>query len=97
MNFSRLNCSDDSVVLALAPPERKDALKDLRTWLAKVDALAGRPAVYVTEALASYERRWLIEQKVPFIVPGNALSGEDDPFTVSGRCTLPQKQFQFFI
>jgi len=29
--------------------------------------------VYVIDALASYERRRLIEQKVPFIVPGNQL------------------------
>ena len=29
--------------------------------------------VYVTGALASYERKRLIEQKVPFMVPGNQL------------------------
>jgi len=29
--------------------------------------------VYVTDALASYERRRLIEQKVPFLVPSNQL------------------------
>jgi hypothetical protein len=35
-------------------------------------AHAGRmPVIYVTRALASYERRRLIEQKVPFLVPGN--------------------------
>lgn len=31
------------------------------------------PVVYVTESLASYERKRLIEYKVPFLVPGNQL------------------------
>jgi hypothetical protein len=31
------------------------------------------PVVYVTDGLASYERRGLINRKVPFIVPGNQL------------------------
>jgi hypothetical protein len=31
------------------------------------------PVVYVTRTLASYERKRLIEQKVPFLVPGNQL------------------------
>ena len=39
----------------------------------KIRAIAGHPVVYVTEALASYERRHLIAKKVPFIVPGNQL------------------------
>jgi hypothetical protein len=39
----------------------------------KLKGLADRPVIYVTDALASYERKRLIEQKVPFIVPGNQL------------------------
>lgn len=35
--------------------------------------MAEHPTIYVTDALASYERKRLIEQKVPFIVPGNQL------------------------
>lgn len=35
--------------------------------------LAEIPVVYVTGALASYERKRLIEQKVSFLVPGNQL------------------------
>ena len=46
---------------------------DIRTWLGKIHSLAGKPAIYVTESMASYERKRLIEQKVPFIVPGNQL------------------------
>lgn len=36
-------------------------------------APAGTLAVYVTPALASYERRRLMAQRVPFIVPGNQM------------------------
>jgi len=39
----------------------------------KLRQLAGMPVVYVTRTLASYERKRLIEQKVPFLVPGNQL------------------------
>jgi hypothetical protein len=38
-----------------------------------VTSVAGLPVTYVTAALQSYERRRLIQQKVPFIVPGNQL------------------------
>ncbi|SDE95887.1 hypothetical protein SAMN05444679_1451 [Variovorax sp. CF079] len=71
--FSELELLGQPIVLAVGRAGRKYSLSDVRTWLAKVRALAGQPAVYVTDALASYERRRLIEQKVPFIVPGNQL------------------------
>jgi hypothetical protein len=45
----------------------------LREQLNAVAAIAGLPVTYVTAALQSYERRRLIQQKVPFIVPGNQL------------------------
>lgn len=71
--FSEIELLGQPVVLALANAEPKHSLSEVRTWLNRVRGLAGRPAVYVTEALASYERRRLIELKVPFIVPGNQL------------------------
>lgn len=61
------------VVLAIAPSADKPALGDIRTRLDKVRGLGDQPVVFVTDALASYERKRLIEQKVPFIVPGNQL------------------------
>ncbi len=48
-------------------------MRNARGHLDKIRAIAGHPVVYVTEALASYERRHLIAKKVPFIVPGNQL------------------------
>lgn len=71
--FNELELLGHSIVLAMGRAEQKRSLSEVRTWLDKVRALAGQPAVFVTDALASYERRRLIEQKVPFIVPGNQL------------------------
>lgn len=61
------------VLLALDSRGGQPPLGDIRTWIEKIRSLAGLPAIYVTQALASYERKRLIEQKVPFIVPGNQL------------------------
>ena len=69
--FGALELLGHPVVLVIGRSEQKQSLSEVRTWLDKVRVLAGHPAVYVTDALASYERRRLIEQKVPFIVPGN--------------------------
>jgi len=71
--FSQLELLGQPIVLAIGRAAAKQSLSEVRTWLDKVKALAGQPAVYVTDALASYDRRRLIEQKVPFIVPGNQL------------------------
>lgn len=45
--------------------------KDLATL--RKHAPDGAMVIYVVDALASYERRRLVEQAVPFIVPGNQL------------------------
>jgi len=71
--FGELELLGQPVVLAIGRAKTKQSLSEVRTWLDKVKALAGHPAVYVTDAMASYDRRRLIEQKVPFIVPGNQL------------------------
>ena len=70
---SELELLGQPIVLAISRADSKQSLSEVRTWLDKVRAVAGQPAVYVTDALASYDRRRLIEQKVPFIVPGNQL------------------------
>jgi hypothetical protein len=71
--FGELELLGQPVVLAIGRAEAKQSLSEVRTCLDKVKALAGQPAVYITDALASYDRRRLIEHKVPFIVPGNQL------------------------
>lgn len=71
--FCELELLGLHIVLAMPGAEQRQSLSEVRVWLDKVRTIAGQPVVYVTDALASYERRRLIEQKVPFIVPGNQL------------------------
>lgn len=71
--FCVVELMGQSIVLAINRSQDKQPLSEVKTWLNKVRAVADMPAVYVTQALASYERKRLIEQKVPFIVPGNQL------------------------
>ena len=60
------------VLAASRGGHRSDTVrKDLATLRKYVPE--GALAIYVVEALASYERRRLIEQAVPFIVPGNQI------------------------
>ena len=61
------------ILLALDRHPGKSSVGEIRARLEKIRSLAGLPAVYVTDALASYERKRLIQQKIPFIVPGNQL------------------------
>jgi hypothetical protein len=68
-----LRLLDHPILLAIYRRKATPALTDIRKHLDKLQELAGRPVVFVTDALASYERKRLIEQKVPFIVPGNQL------------------------
>ena len=71
--FTELILLGQSVVLVITKTPTKQSLSEIRIALNKIKALSGQPLVYVTDALASYDRRRLIEQKVPFIVPGNQL------------------------
>jgi DNA-binding MarR family transcriptional regulator len=68
-----LTLLDHPILLAVDRQPNKPALANIRAQLEKLRALSGHAVVYVTRALASYERKRLIEQKVSFIVPGNQL------------------------
>lgn len=69
-----LRLLDRPILLAIERhPNKPPALAVVRGQLGKLKAATGLPVAYVTGALASYERKRLIEQKVPFIVPGNQL------------------------
>jgi hypothetical protein len=68
-----LRIRDLSILLAVNQRKKTLRLATVRDQMDKLKSLADRPVVYVTDALASYERKRLIEQKVPFIVPGNQL------------------------
>jgi hypothetical protein len=72
-HFHELDLLGHPVLLAIDRKPDKPLLGEIRIQLNKVRTLAGQPVIYVTGVLASYERRRLIEQKVPFIVAGNQL------------------------
>lgn len=69
----QLRLHDRPLLLALDRHAKGQRLGVLRTQLDKIAAILRRQVVYVTGVLASYERKRLIEQKVPFIVPGNQM------------------------
>lgn len=68
-----LKLLDRQVLLAIDQRADRAGLANVRGQIDKLRQLAGMPVVYVTRTLASYERKRLIEQKVPFLVPGNQL------------------------
>ena len=61
------------ILLANHRAGRVQGLAEVRAQLNKLKAIASLPVIYVTDALASYERKRLVEQQVPFLVPGNQL------------------------
>lgn len=68
-----LKLLDRQILLVIDKRPDKPGLANVRGQMDKLRQLAGMPVVYVTGTLASYERKRLITQKVPFLVPGNQL------------------------
>jgi hypothetical protein len=68
-----LKLGNKNILLAGARKQRLPPLQTLRTQMDRLAQIAERPVVFVTSTLASYERRRLVEQKIPFVVPGNQL------------------------
>lgn len=72
-DLRELRLWDRPILLAIDRRAGTRSLAHTRGHMDKIRAIAGYPVVYVTETLASYERRHLIAKKVAFIVPGNQL------------------------
>lgn len=72
-DWRELDLAGHSILLAIDRHETKPSLADVKNRLNKAMRMVDRPVVYATNALASYERRYLISEKVPFVVPGNQL------------------------
>jgi hypothetical protein len=68
-----LKAKDHAILLAVNRKRIAPKIGALRERLDNLRSQTDRPIVYVTAALASYERKRLIENKIPFIVPGNQL------------------------
>lgn len=72
-DLCELQLHDRQLLLASGRKERLPPLSALRTQLDKLTEITERPVVFAAKTLASYERKRLVEQKVPFVVPGNQL------------------------
>jgi hypothetical protein len=72
-SFRRCEINGLAMVLAIDHHQPRLPSRDLRVQLARIAAVAELPVVYVVNTLASHERRRLVEQRIPFIVPGNQL------------------------
>lgn len=65
-------CSKE-ILLARSRSVGLPPLRRLRAQLDELERIAHRPTVLVLEAVTSFERRRLVERRIPFIVPGNQL------------------------
>lgn len=71
--LQELNLYGRKLLLATARRGEMPALSGLRAQLDKLAQVAERPVVFVASTLASYERKRLVQQKIPFVIPGNQL------------------------
>ena len=71
--FRELMLLDQRILLAIDRRTKSPPASGIREQMDTLQKIAGIPVAYVTRTLASYERKRLIQQKVPFIVPGNQL------------------------
>ena len=72
-DLHRFRLRDKEFLLAGARNGRMPAIRTLRTQLDTLGNIADLPIVFAISTLASYERKRLVEQKIPFVVPGNQL------------------------
>lgn len=72
-DLNEVELHDRAFLLASVRQGRMPALSALRSQLDRLAHAAGRRVVFAASTLASYERKRLVQQKVPFVVPGNQL------------------------
>ena len=71
--FRELMLLGQRILLAVDRRTKSPPAAGIREQMDTLQRIAGIPVAYVARTLASYERKRLIQQKVPFIVPGNQL------------------------
>jgi DNA-binding MarR family transcriptional regulator len=69
----QLSLGDSALLIAIDTRPEPQRPAQLRVQIERLRTAAQLPVIYVTDALASYERRRFIELGVPFLVPGNQL------------------------
>jgi DNA-binding MarR family transcriptional regulator len=71
--FCKIRLLEANLIAVAAKGVEEFSAAKLAKHLAWIEEKHGHPGVYITKGLESYNRKRLIEQKVPFIVPGNQL------------------------
>jgi hypothetical protein len=71
--FRNVVLAGHTVALAIEKEGQQHKLREVRVQVARIRELLDLPVIYCVQALAAYQRRNLIAQKVPFMVPGNQL------------------------
>ncbi len=71
--FFRLEMLDLTFILIVDTREEEQSPAIVGKHLDQVRLRGKKEVVYVRQAVASYNRKRLIEQKIPFIIPGNQL------------------------
>ncbi len=72
-DFWKLDLLGCPILLAMDRNDGQATIGEIRKRVDKLQAMTNEIVVYVTNALTSFERKRLVEQKLPFIVPGNQL------------------------
>ena len=71
--FARMDLHGRELLLMVDEAPDPEPPATVRTHAEQVRARWGGPIVYVRDRVAAYHRKRLIEQRVPFIVPGNQM------------------------
>lgn len=72
-DFYLISILSDSLLLMAAGEKREQTPATVRKHLVQVQEKSGYEVVYLKDSVSAYNRKRLIEHKVPFIIPGNQM------------------------
>ncbi len=72
-DFYMISMLNDSLLLMAAGEKREQTPATVRKHLVQVQEMSGYEVVYLKDSVSAYNRKRLIEHKVPFIIPGNQM------------------------
>ncbi len=72
-DFYLISVLNGSFLLMISTEKKDQRPSIVRKHLDQIQEKSGYDAIYMKEAVSAYNRKRLIEQKVPFIVPGNQM------------------------
>ncbi len=72
-DFYEISLLEHSCLLLVAKESSKETPATIRKHKEQVQKIWKGPCIYVQETIAHYNRKRLIEERIPFIIPGNQL------------------------